>query len=38
MTPEQLRDYLTFYRDLGVTEIYRRQPPSVMEIDRKSVV
>ena len=31
MTPEQLRDYLTFYRDLGVTEIYRRQP-AIMEI------
>ncbi|HVP00432.1 MAG TPA: uracil-DNA glycosylase [Bryobacteraceae bacterium] len=28
MTPEQLRDYLTFYRDLGVKEIYRRQPPA----------
>ena len=26
MTPEQVRDYLTFYRDLGVKEIYRRQP------------
>lgn len=32
MTPEQLRDYLTFYRDLGVKEIYRRQPPPKMEI------
>jgi DNA polymerase len=32
MTPEQLRDYLTFYRDLGVKEIYRRQqPPRLME-------
>jgi uracil-DNA glycosylase family 4 len=30
MIPEQLRDYLTFYRDLGVTEVFRRQPPSVM--------
>lgn len=27
MTPEQLRGYLSFYRDLGVREIYRRQPP-----------
>jgi DNA polymerase len=27
MTPEQLRGYLTFYRDLGVTEIYRRSTP-----------
>lgn len=27
MTPEQLRGYLTFYRDLGVREIYRRRPP-----------
>jgi uracil-DNA glycosylase family 4 len=27
MIPEQLREYLTFYRDLGVTEVYRRQPP-----------
>lgn len=24
MSPEQLRDYLTFYRDLGVEEIFRR--------------
>ena len=34
MTPEQLRGYLTFYRDPGVAEIYRRQPsvPSIMEI------
>jgi hypothetical protein len=31
MIPEQLREYLTFYRDLGVTEVYRRQPPA-MEI------
>jgi uracil-DNA glycosylase family 4 len=30
MIPEQLREYLTFYRDLGVTEVFRRQPPSVM--------
>jgi uracil-DNA glycosylase len=27
MIPEQLREYLTFYRDLGVTEVYRRQAP-----------
>jgi len=26
MTPDQLRGYLTFYRDLGVKEIYRRAP------------
>src|ERR1700689_3266156 len=26
MIPEQLREYLTFYRDLGVTEVYRREP------------
>jgi uracil-DNA glycosylase len=25
MIPEQLREYLTFYRDLGVKEVYRRQ-------------
>jgi uracil-DNA glycosylase family 4 len=30
MIPEQLREYLNFYRDLGVTEVYRRQPPPVM--------
>ncbi len=30
MIPEQLREYLTFYRDLGVTEVFRRQPPSDM--------
>lgn len=28
MTPEQLRGYLTFYRDLGVKELYRRQAPA----------
>jgi DNA polymerase len=28
MTPEQLRQYLTFYRDLGVKNVYRRTPPS----------
>src|ERR1700679_666386 len=27
MTPQQLRGYLTFYRDLGVEEVFRRQPP-----------
>lgn len=32
MNPQQLRDYLTFYRDLGVKEIYRRQPPPMLEI------
>ena len=32
MIPEQLREYLTFYRDLGVEEVYRRQPPLIMEI------
>ena len=26
MTPEQLRQYLTFYQDLGVKHLYRRQP------------
>jgi len=31
MIPEQLREYLNFYRDLGVKEIYRRQK-QVMEI------
>jgi uracil-DNA glycosylase len=31
MTPEQLRGYLTFYRDLGVEEVFRR-PPTIMEI------
>jgi len=30
MIPEQLREYLNFYRDLGVKEIYRRQPPPAM--------
>jgi uracil-DNA glycosylase family 4 len=30
MIPEQLREYLNFYRDLGVKEVYRRQPPPVM--------
>jgi uracil-DNA glycosylase family 4 len=29
MTPEQLRGYLTFYRDLGVEEVFRRQPPTM---------
>ena len=37
MIPEQLREYLTFYRDLGVTEVYRRQatsqPASAMKIE-----
>jgi len=32
MIPEQLREYLTFYRDLGVKEIYRRQVPIAMKI------
>jgi len=26
MTPEQLRQYLSFYQDLGVNSIYRRKP------------
>lgn len=26
MTPQQLRAYLSFYEDLGVTEVYRRAP------------
>ena len=26
MTSEQLRQYLSFYRDLGVTTVYRREP------------
>src|SRR4029078_391814 len=26
MTPEQLRQYLTFYQDLGVKNLYRRAP------------
>jgi uracil-DNA glycosylase len=30
MNPEQLREYLTFYRDLGVEEIFRRQPNTVV--------
>jgi len=30
MNPEQLREYLTFYRDLGVAEIFRRQPSTVV--------
>ena len=30
MNPEQLREYLTFYRDLGVEEIFRRQPSTVV--------
>lgn len=32
MIPEQLREYLTFYRDLGVKEIYRHQAPIAMKI------
>ncbi len=32
MIPEQLRQYLDFYRDLGVKEIYRRQPPVMLDI------
>jgi len=32
MIPEQLREYLTFYRDLGVKEVYRRQAPLDMKI------
>jgi uracil-DNA glycosylase family 4 len=32
MTQGQLRDYLTFYRDLGVKEIYRREKPPMLEI------
>jgi len=28
MTPDQLRQYLEFYRDLGVTTLYRREPPA----------
>jgi uracil-DNA glycosylase len=30
MIPEQLREYLNFYRDLGVKEVYRREPPPAM--------
>src|SRR5258708_37572065 len=26
MTPEQLRQYLNFYQDLGVKNLYRREP------------
>ncbi|MEP7354691.1 MAG: uracil-DNA glycosylase [Acidobacteriota bacterium] len=26
MTRDQLRDYLTFYEDLGIAEVYRRKP------------
>jgi DNA polymerase len=29
MSPDQLREYLTFYRDLGVQEVFRRQPAAV---------
>jgi len=32
MTADQLRGYLTFYRDLGVKEIYRREKPQDMKI------
>ena len=32
MNADQLRDYLTFYRDLGVKEVYRRQPPPMLDI------
>ena len=32
MNREQLRDYLSFYRDLGVTEVYRREKPLDMKI------
>jgi uracil-DNA glycosylase family 4 len=31
MIPEQLREYLNFYRDLGVKEVYRREPPPTMK-------
>jgi uracil-DNA glycosylase family 4 len=30
MIPEQLREYLNFYRDLGVKEVFRREPPPAM--------
>ena len=26
MSPEQLRQYLSFYQDLGLKEVYRRTP------------
>jgi uracil-DNA glycosylase family 4 len=29
MNRDQLREYLTFYRDLGVKDIYKRVPPSI---------
>jgi uracil-DNA glycosylase len=32
MIPDQLREYLNFYRDLGVKEVYRRQPAPAMKI------
>jgi len=32
MTPDQLRGFLSFYRDLGVKEIYRRETPQDMKI------
>jgi len=32
MNREHLRGYLTFYRDLGVEEIYRREKPPDMKI------
>jgi uracil-DNA glycosylase len=31
MIPEQLREYLNFYRDLGVKEVYRREPSPTMK-------
>src|SRR5262245_59309622 len=32
MTPEQLREYLTFYQDLGVRTVYRRTPVGAQAI------
>ena len=37
MKPDQIRAYLSFYEDLGVTEIYRRVPQSPMKTAPQSL-
>jgi uracil-DNA glycosylase len=38
MTREQVRDYLEFYRDLGIQSIYSRPPPSETEAPQSTPV
>ena len=33
MSPEQLRQYLEFYQDLGIKTLYRRTPPASKTVD-----